>query len=196
MAGVTDGTFPPATLATERLTLRPFRADHAADVHAVWNDEAYLRFAPVGLATAGADLPLALEWCTSQVEQQRRAGHGLSFAVERRDQGRLVGQVALFGTNWTAMVTDIHYWTAPWSRGNGYATEAVVAATRWALCEQGFARVGLRAVTDNVASRRVAEAAEFHFEGVLRHATLTRAGRGDLAVYSRIAQDLPGMAAP
>lgn len=176
--------------------LRPFRVDDAADVHAVWNDATYLRFAPVGLATAGADLPRAVEWCTSQVEQQRRAGHGLSFAVERPDQRRLVGHVALFGTNWTTMVTDVHYWTAVGSRGRGYATEAVAAVARWALSEQGFARVGLRAVADNVASRRVATAAKFHFEGILRHATLTRAGRGDLAVYSRIAPDLSASAAP
>lgn len=76
---------------------------------------------------------------------------------------------------------------------------AVAPPTRppgWALSEQGFARVGLRAVADNVASRRVATAAKFHLEGILRHATLTRAGRGDLAVYSRIAPDLSASAAP
>lgn len=192
---MTARVFPPTTLVTERLTLRPLRAEDAADVHAVWNDETYLRFAPVGLATAGADLTRALDWCTTRVEEQRRAGHGLSFAVEHTDQRQLVGHLALFGTNWTAMVTDIHYWTAPWWRGNGYATEAVVAVTRWALSEQGFARVGLRAVVDNVASRRVAEAAGFHFEGILRNATVTRAGRGDLAGYSRIPSDLPEIAA-
>lgn len=55
---------------------------------------------------------------------------------------------------------------------------------------EGFARVTLLAVTDNIASRRVAESAGFRFEGILRNAALTRAGRGDFAVYSLVPQDL------
>jgi RimJ/RimL family protein N-acetyltransferase len=177
-------------LVTERLVLRPFEAADAADVHAVWNEEAYLRFAPIGLPTAGADLQTAIEWCTSGVEERRRGGQAASFAVQPRAGGRLVGHVALFGTDWTAMVTEIHYWTAPWARGNGYAAEAVRAVASWALTTQGFARISLTAVMDNVASQRVAEAAGFRYEGTLRNAALTRAGRGDYALYSLIPRDL------
>ncbi|HEX6355363.1 GNAT family protein [Actinophytocola sp.] len=177
---MTERAFPLATLASERLMLRPFRSDDAVDVHAVWNDEAYLRFAPAGLATAGADLPRAVEWCSS----------GPIFAVERGADGRLVGHVALFGTDWVSMVTEIHYWTAPWGRGNGYAAEAVRVVARWALTAQGLARIALKAVVDNAASIRVAEAAGFRFEGILRNAALTRSGRGDFAAYSLIPADL------
>jgi RimJ/RimL family protein N-acetyltransferase len=172
--------FPRVTLTGERLVLRPFRAEDAADVHAVWNDDAYLRFAPAGMTTAAADLQRAVEWCSG----------GPSFAVERGADGRLVGHVALFGTDWTRMVTEIHYWTAPWGRGNGYAVEAVRTVVRWALTTQGIARVALLAVVGNTASVRVAEAAGFRFEGILRNAALTRAGRGDLASYSAIPADL------
>jgi hypothetical protein len=42
---MTERAFPQANLASERLPLRPFRSDDAVDVHAVWNDDAYLRFA-------------------------------------------------------------------------------------------------------------------------------------------------------
>ncbi|MDA0564478.1 GNAT family N-acetyltransferase [Streptomonospora sp. S1-112] len=169
-------------MTSERLTLRPFRPEDAADVHAVWNDETYLRFAPVGLSTAGADLPRAVEWCSS----------GPVFAVERREDGRLVGHVALIRTDWTAMVTEIHYWTAPWGRGSGYAAESVRTVARWALNTRNMTRVALLAMVDNAASIRVAEAAGFRFEGVLRNAALTRSGRGDLAAYSLIPADFAG----
>jgi RimJ/RimL family protein N-acetyltransferase len=172
--------FPRANLAAGRLVLRPFRAEDATDVHAVWNDDAYLRFAPAGMPTAAADLRRAVEWCSS----------GPIFAVERAADGRLVGHVALFGTDWARMVTEIHYWTAPWGRGHGYAAEAVRTVARWALTTQGIARIALMAVVDNTASVRTAEAAGFRFEGVLRNAALTRAGRGDLASYSAIPADL------
>lgn len=168
------------SFASERLVMRPFRSDDAEDVHAVWNDDAYVRFAPAASATAKADLERAVEWCSS----------GPVFAVERSSDERLVGHVDLFGTDRVAKVTEIHYWTAPWGRGNGYAVESVRAVTRWALTTQGMARVALKAVVDNAASIKVAEAAGFRFEGTLRNAALTRAGRGDFAVYSMIPADL------
>jgi ribosomal-protein-alanine N-acetyltransferase len=183
-------SFPRTTVRTGRLMLRPFEPDDATDVHAVWNEEVYLRFAPVGFALAGADRERAIEWCTSGVEERRRAGDGVTFAVVPRDADRLVGLVSLSNADWAALVTEIHYWTAPWGRGRGYATDATRAIARWALTEQGLARVSLEVVIDNVASVRVAEAAGFKLEGVLRDAAMTNAGRGDVAVYSLIARDL------
>jgi ribosomal-protein-alanine N-acetyltransferase len=183
--------FPRTVLTGRRLRLRPFGAGDAADVHAVWHDERYVRTAPVGYPFCGADLATALEWCANGVEQHRLEGRGVSFAVEPLAGGRLAGHVAFFGTNWAAGVTEIHYWTAPWARGNGYAAEAAGVAARWALADVGLARVTLLAAQDNAASRHVAEAAGFRFEGLLRSATPARAGgRADLALYSMIAADL------
>ncbi|WP_143232527.1 GNAT family N-acetyltransferase [Actinoplanes regularis] len=169
-----------AVLSTERLVLRPFEAGDAAGVHAVWNEKSFLRFAPVGFRYAGASLDLVLDWCS----------RGENFAGVERESGRLACHVALFGTDWTAKTTEIHYWTAVWARGNGFAVEAARAVSRWALTELGLVRVALQTDTRNVASRRVAESAGFVFEGVLRNASWTRSGRGDLAVFSLVPGDL------
>jgi RimJ/RimL family protein N-acetyltransferase len=96
------------------------------------------------------------------------------FAVEPLEAGRLVGHVALFGADWTTKVAEIHYWTAPWARGKGYAAEAANAVARWALLETDMARISLHVAVENAASRHVAEAAGFQFEGVLRSAAPTR----------------------
>lgn len=185
-----DRAFPRVTLPTERLILRPFAPGDAADVHAVWGDEVYLRFAPAQFPQGGADLDRAVEWCGRTVEEQRQAGKGVAFAGAERDTGRLACHVSLFGPDWAAMIAEIHYWTAPWARGRGYATEAARAVARWALTERGFARITLRTVTGNTASQKVARAAGFRLEGVLRNAAWSRAGRGDMAVYSLIPRDL------
>jgi hypothetical protein len=50
------GKFPRVILTTERLVLRPFQPADAPTVHKVWSVDTYLRFAPVGLQTAGASL--------------------------------------------------------------------------------------------------------------------------------------------
>ena len=182
-----DHVFPLVTLRTGRLLLRPFREADAPDVHAVWHDDEYLRYAPAGLTVAGADLETARRWCADGARPTRMA----SFAAVPFGSERLCGHVALYDADWAAMICEIHYWTAPWGRGNGYAAEAARAVAEWALRQRGFARVALNAVVDNVASRRVAETAGFRIEGILRNAALTRTGRGDLAAYSLIPGDLP-----
>jgi ribosomal-protein-alanine N-acetyltransferase len=189
-----DSVFPAATLNTARLVLRPYAAGDADDVHAVWHDEEYVRFAPAWLPILGADRATAVDWCTRRVEERRRSGDGLALAAEDREDGRLVGGVTLFDTHWAARTTEIHYWTARRARGRGYATEAVFAVARWALRDQGFARVALLADVDNTASRRVADATGFRFEGVLRRATRNALGQRDLAAYSLIPDDLPDQA--
>jgi [ribosomal protein S5]-alanine N-acetyltransferase len=127
--------FPRVSLSTERLVLRPFEPGDAVSVHVVWNDDDYLRFAPVGLPMAEAGIDQARRWCTTGAEDRRKAGNGVAFAVVRGDEPRLVGHVALINTDWITTVTEIHYWTAPWGRGKGYAAEAVRAVANWALVE-------------------------------------------------------------
>lgn len=188
---VASAVFPRTVLTTDRLVLRPFTAADAADVHEAWQDEAFVRAAPVGYPYAAAGLPTAVAWCASGIEQRRLDGKGIGFALEPRTGGRLAGHVSLFGADWSAGTVEIHYWTAPWARGHGYAAEAAGAVARWALGEQGFERIHLQAATTNAASRRVAEAAGFRFEGVLRSLVPTRAGtRADMAVYGLVRADL------
>ena len=101
----------------------------------------------------------------------------------------MVGSVGLVRVVWAAMNTEVGYWVSPWGRGRGYATEAAVAVSRWAL-EQGFRRVEIKAATGNTGSRRVAERSGFSLEGVERSAMPLHEGRADLAVYSLLPGDL------
>ena len=185
-----DLVLPSVTLHTPRLLLRPFAPADAADVPAVWQDARFIDSAPLGYAYAGADFDTALAWCGSGIEERRRTGKGIGFAVVPRDGGRLVGHVSLFGADWTAMTAEMHYWTAPWARGRGVAAEAAAAVARWALTEQGFARIALQAAPGNTASRHVAQRAGFQAEGVLRNVAVSRSGRHDLVMYSMIPSDL------
>jgi [ribosomal protein S5]-alanine N-acetyltransferase len=172
--------FPRATLGTDRLVLRAFESGDAPGVHAVWNEREFVRFAPVGFRYAGAGLARAVDWCA----------RGELFAGVDRASGRLACHATLFGADWSAMTAEIHYWTAAWARGQGFAVEAARAVAGWALSQLGFARITLQSDVRNGASRRVAESAGFVFEGVLRNASWTRSGRSDLAVFSLIPGDL------
>jgi ribosomal-protein-alanine N-acetyltransferase len=184
-------TFPREVVTSPRLVLRPFEPGDAPDVHEAWQDERFVQSAPLGYPYAAADLETAVVWCTTGIEQRRLDGKGVGFAAVPRAGGRLVGHVSLFGVDWSAKSAEIHYWTAPWARGQGYAAEAAAAVARWALRAQGFERIALQADTVNVPSRHVAESAGFRFEGILRSLTPSRTGaRADMAMYSLIRSDL------
>ena len=120
----------------------------------------------------------------------RESGDGIHFAITDAESDRLLGTVGLKKTDWRALVSEVGYWTAPWARGRGIATEATRALGRWLLCEQGFERMELKAATENTASQRVATRAGLHREGIMRNAGFTHTGRIDLVLFSLTPRDL------
>lgn len=184
-----EQSFPDETLETDRLELRPYRAEDAPDVALACRDELTQRWLPLPDPYTDAD---ALAWCTEMAPGFRASGEGIEWAAVRRADGRLVGSFGLKRTDWRAWSSEIGYWVAPWARGEGLAIEAVTAIGRWLLLDQQFERLVLRAAPRNVASQRVAQKAGFTREGVARNAGFTNAGRVDLVVFSLIPADLAG----
>lgn len=185
----TQPTFPEATLETERLLLRPYRAEDAPDVALACRDELTQRWLPLPNPYTDAD---ALSWCTEVSRGFRTSGEGIEWAAIRRSDQRLIGSFGLKRTDWRGRSSEIGYWVAPWARGEGLAVEAVERIGRWLLLEQGFERMVLRAATGNTASQRVANKAGFTREGVARNAGFTNAGRVDLVVFNLTPSDLDG----
>jgi RimJ/RimL family protein N-acetyltransferase len=100
----------------------------------------------------------------------------------------LVGMLSL--TKRSAGTAEIGYWSTKEQRGNGYVTEAVEAAARWAFSEWSIDRVEWRAEVGNQASRAVAERAGFIIEGVLRSSLVHQGVRRDCWVGALLPSDL------
>ncbi|MFD3922020.1 GNAT family N-acetyltransferase [Streptomyces sp. NPDC058595] len=193
-------TFPDVSISTERLVLRPFEA---ADIPAhieMMNDEPVIAWTstPHPYRTREAE-----EWVSRIAPAERTGGRGLVLAVTEFLTQRLVGLARLQNTNWRTRATEISYITAPWARGEGYATESVLAVAQWLFRDQTFERLELRTPADNTAAQQVAQKAGCISEGVLRNAwiarTQTEAGgwidiRTDLIVWSLLPEDLEGVA--
>nr|WP_131102742.1 GNAT family N-acetyltransferase [Streptomonospora litoralis] len=184
---------PSVVLRTDRLVLRAHTRDDVDAVYLGAGDPGVQRWLPMprpGQAYTRAD---AENWCLVAAPQARVGGDGQQWAAVEAATGAYAGSVGLTRTLWRTSSTEVGYWLAPWARGRGLATEAVVAISRWALCDQEFQRVELKAAVGNTASRRVAEKAGFTYEGTERNAMPLHEGRTDLAVYSLIPADLgPG----
>jgi RimJ/RimL family protein N-acetyltransferase len=115
---------------------------------------------------------------------------GEAFAVTDAATGRPLGSIGVH-FNESRDVAEVGYWVRSDARGRGVMSRALLLACRWGF-EHGAERVQLRADVENVASRRVAEKAGFHLEGVLRSAHWNeRLGRRqDWAMYSLLPGEL------
>ncbi|MFJ6796183.1 GNAT family N-acetyltransferase [Streptomyces sp. NPDC091268] len=192
-------TFPDVTISTDRLVLRPFEEEDVTALTEMMNDETVTAWTGVPHPYTQAH---ARAWATRDSHAERTEGRGIVFAVTEFLTHRLVGIVHLQNTNWRTRATEVGYVTAPWARGEGYASESVLAVARWLLREQGFERLELRTAADNTASQQVAQKIGCISEGVLRNAWIVRTRsengtdgpwtdtRTDLIVWSLLPEDL------
>ncbi len=189
-------TFPDVTLSTDRLVLRPFDVEDVTALAEMMNDEQVTAWTTVPHPYTHAD---AHGWATRHSHAERTEGRGIVFAVAEFLTQRLVGIVHLQNTNWRTRSAEVGYVTAPWARGEGYASESVLAVAHWLFRDQGFERLELRTAADNTASQQVAQKIGCISEGVLRGAWIVRTQnadgtwsdtRTDLIVWSLLPEDL------
>jgi RimJ/RimL family protein N-acetyltransferase len=84
---------------------------------------------------------------------------------------------------------NVGYWLLSEHRGSGYATRAVVLASRWAFRSLDIRRLQLFCEVDNASSQRVAERAGYRREGTLRSYFQIEDERTDALVYSLLPSD-------
>lgn len=179
----------PTAVETPRLLLRPFQPDDAPALHAalvesidslrqhLWflpwvAEEQTVQSAEVRCRKAAANLLLRTD---------------LAYLAFDRQSGRLVGSVGLHRTDWALPKTEVGYWMRSSAAGQGFASEGVVALTRWAFEGLGAKRVELVTDERNHKSRAVAERCGFTLEGILHH--VMQAPDGSLrnsCVYARL----------
>lgn len=102
-------------------------------------------------------------------------------------EARLVGGTGLHRIDWDVRRFEIGYWRRSACGGLGVATQSALAMARLAFDHLAARRVEIRMDARNWRSVRVAEAAGFTFEGLLRQDALAPDGRvRDTRIYSRV----------
>ena len=152
------------TLTTERLVLRPFALEDAAEVTRLVSDR---RIADTTLNIPHPyDEGTAAAWIGMHEEAAER-DEGLTLAVTEGSSGRLVGAVAL-SINRPHRRGELGYWTGVEHWGRGYATEASRAMLDYAFGTLALSRVVAHCRTRNEGSWRVMEKLGMQREGRLR----------------------------
>jgi RimJ/RimL family protein N-acetyltransferase len=157
---------PIPTIETERLKLRPFDPDDAAEVQRLAGDRL--------IADTTLRIPhpyqdgMAQEWISTH-QPNFDQGKGVAFAITRKADGCLVGAIGL-----TDLVAghqaELGYWIGHPYWNQGFCTEASGAVLRYAFSELSLIRVHCCHFSRNPASGRVMQKLGMKHEGSrMRH---------------------------
>ena len=179
-SGSLSGSPQPVLPAAQGLLLRPWGPADAPAFLAAYADGEIRRWHTRRHPRDEADVR---EWFDAyrQDWEREKAAH---WAVAR-DDGEVLGRIALLGFNCYDGVVGFAYWVLPAARGVGVATRAVTALSVWALEEAGFYRLELGHSARNYASCRVATKSGYLLEGTKRSAAVHDDGRHDMHLHAR-----------
>jgi len=165
------------------VTLRRWRSADGADVARACTDRDTARWLPLPVPYTPQD---GQAYVDELVPTEWAEGVRANVAVTDAVTAALIGAV---GLQLRDGIGEIGYWTAPWARGRGVAVRATRLHASWGFEALSLPRIELLADVGNAPSQRVAVAAGFTREGVLRAARAVPRSteRADMVLFARTA---------
>lgn len=172
-------TYITPVLTTERLMLRPLAASDAPALYAIFSDPAVVRYWSsepwTDISFAEAAIARALEAYRDETE--------LRFAIEVAATRELIGTVALHHFFNQNNRCELGYALGSRHWGQGYASEALVAALDHGFSAMGLNRIEADIDPRNAASARLLEKLGFRKEGLMPQRWLVHGEYADTAYY-------------
>jgi RimJ/RimL family protein N-acetyltransferase len=171
-----------AAIETERLMLRPFRESDLDDLHAMRSQPEVMRYLYGDVCTREE----AERMLAERMSRTTVAGEGdrLVLAVERRADGRMIGELSLWLRSDEHRQGEIGFVFHPDAQGQGYAREAASALLDVAFGELGLHRVFGRTDTRNEASAALMRRLGMRQEAHLRENEVFKGAWGDEFVFA------------
>lgn len=183
---------PDYPILTERLSLRPFRADDVDAFHAIQSRPdvvRYLYWEPRSREQSEEMLGRR----TRQVAIERE-GDGLHLAVELREGGTLIGHFNLHYVSAEHRTGEIGFVMHPDHHGHGYAQEAARVMLRLGFEELGLHRIIGRCDARNSNSARLMERLGMRREAHLRENEFVKGEWTDEFAYAILEQEWRALA--
>ena len=178
--------YPDPPLRDEVAALRPYTEKDAAAIIAGVEDPEVPRWTVIPSPYGEADAQDFLR----NIEPRRLAGTELGLAITPAGGSEVIGGVGLLNFAWEHGRAEAGYWVAGGSRRRGVGSRALRLLSRWALTDLGLERVEVLVNPENEASQRMAMAAGFTREGVLRSYRVRKGSREDYLVLSLLADEV------
>jgi len=152
-------------LETQRLYIRPFRAEDAEALHMVFGDARVMERIPGGPSPTLQETQRRLAKIMAHQEK-----HGFSlWALIDKENGNLVGDCGLILVEGRGPEVEVSYdITYAWW-GRGYATEAARECLRFGFEELKLPGIIALTYADHMASRRVMEKIGMTYESIVHY---------------------------
>jgi 8-oxo-dGTP diphosphatase len=179
-----------APLVTERLTLRPYRSEDAAELHRLINDwEVTRNLAAVPFPYSRA---LADDWIRSAGESLADgSAYHLVIAGTEGEREIMVGGIGL-RIDAAARTGRLGYWVGRRFWGHGVASEAATRLTRWALANLDLQILVATVASDNPRSVAVLHRIGFRHVGEGTETFVARGGEQQVLRFEATRDDLFG----
>jgi RimJ/RimL family protein N-acetyltransferase len=161
-----------------RVSLRRYRLDDVAAVHAYATDPPVYRFVEWGPNTL-SQTTAWVEWSMTCDSAPRWA-----FAIERIADRMLIGSIELVVDDEAHRRGSFGYTLARHAWGRGYATEAAAAMLAFGFDEAGLHKISATCDPENIASSRVLQKIGMRLEGQLQDHLLVRGEWRDRLLYA------------
>ena len=186
----------PERLVGARVVLRPFERGEAAALNAAIAESREHVRPWLPWADEHGTVEETLDF-VARTRGEWVARKAFPVGIFDRGDGRILGGSGLGVHSWKARHFEVGYWLRPTATGHGYVREAVALLSRFGFEQLGANRITLRCDARNDASRRVAEASGYAFEGRLRRESLTPLGElRDVLTFAMLREEyeaaLPG----
>lgn len=169
-------------IVTERLILRPFREGDADDLHDIQSRPEVMRYLYDEVRTR-EDVEGIIEKRATLTTVQAD-DDGLVLAAERREDGRVIGDVSLTLRSAFHRQGEIGFVFHPDAQGRGYAREAATAMLQIAFGELGLHRVFGRTDLRNEASAGLMRRLGMQQEAHLRENEIFKGEWSDELVFA------------
>ncbi len=192
---IVEGPSLSTRVETDRLVLRPPRTADVPEMRrALRQNAAHLR--PWSVAPVAGEDAASLTSVSRAVLRHRRewkAGQAYVLLITPRDDERtVIGRIALGGVLRGAFQNAyLGYWIDADRQGRGLMTEAVRAATAFALSMAALHRVQAAVMPRNAASQRVLDKAGYRREGLAARYLCIAGTWEDHFIYATTAEDRP-----
>lgn len=173
-------------LETERLILRPFKIEDAADMYNNWaSDPLVSRYVTWDTHESVEVTKKVIEMWISEYEDGK-----YNWLVELKDNHEPIGNISVVKDKEFKAEIGYCYGSKYW--GNGYATEALRKVIEYLILEKDYYIVEAKHIGGNPASGRVMQKAGMRKDAILRKRMINKVTkeRDDLVVYSIIKEEL------
>jgi len=169
-------------IETERLVLRPFRQGDVDDVHAIRSRPDVVRYLYGDVRSRREVEEIVAERAT--LTTLRDDDDALVLAAERREDGRVIGEVTLWLRSAEHRQGEIGFVFHPDAQGRGYAREAATALLQLAFGPLGLHRVFGRTDARNEPSAALMRRLGMRQEAHLRQKEIFKGEWGDELVFA------------